>query len=258
LAPGASLTIFVTRTVQASDPDPTPNTTTFTATDDLAGADTPITTSVSDSVNLFQPSATLTETVSPTAGVVGTSLTYTYTVTNTSSSDSPNLILDTSNPNDSFTSTLFGDIEADAIHAFTGNNLATVASIAPGASFSFTETHVISTSDLPGPISDSTTAHFTLAQNLGNFSNIIKASSQATPVNVVDAGISIAPSGFNEINNPHTFTVTVTQFVNGISSAAAGALVTVNLTNTNGSTTSPTTFTGTTDSSGHFSVTFTS
>src|SRR5262249_25897996 len=37
LAPGASLTIFVTRPVQANDPDPTPDTVTFVGTDDLAG-----------------------------------------------------------------------------------------------------------------------------------------------------------------------------------------------------------------------------
>src|SRR5205814_7487319 len=48
LAPGASLTIFVTRTVQASDPDPTPNTVTFVGTDDLAGQEDQITASVSD------------------------------------------------------------------------------------------------------------------------------------------------------------------------------------------------------------------
>src|SRR5262249_51696082 len=261
LAPGASLTIFVTRTVQASDPDPTPNTTTFTATDDLAGADTPITTSVSDSVNLFQPSATLTETVSPTAGVVGTSLTYTYTVTNTSSSDSPNLILDTSNPNDSFTSTLFGNIEADAIHAFTGNSMATVASIPHGASFSFTETHVISTSDLPGPITDSSVAHFTLANGPSGetFPNIIFTNNAVAPVvHIVNATVSIAPSAFNEVGVPHTFTVTVTQFIDGVSSPAAGANVTVNLKSINAAANPAGPFTGTTDQNGQFKVTFTS
>src|SRR5262245_40645991 len=71
LAPGASMTILVTRQVQQSDPDPTPSTVTFVATDDLAGTADPISTQVSNSVNLFQPSATMTETASPTAGVVG-------------------------------------------------------------------------------------------------------------------------------------------------------------------------------------------
>src|SRR5262249_43768229 len=139
---GQSLTIFVTRTVQASDPDPTLNTTTFTGTDDLAGTDTPITTNVSDSVNLFQPSATLTLTAAPTTATqAGQVIPYTFTVTNTSSTDSPNLVLDLNNPNDSFTDSLLTtaagyNLEADAIHAAAGNNTATAASIAPGASFS--------------------------------------------------------------------------------------------------------------------------
>src|SRR5205085_9896628 len=119
LASGASLIINVTRTVQASDPDPTPDTVTFTGTDDLAGQDDQITATASNSVNLFQPSATLTLTASPTAAAVGTPITYTYTVHNSSSADSPNLVLDSTNqgagdPN-TFTDTLLGDLEADAI-----------------------------------------------------------------------------------------------------------------------------------------------
>src|SRR5262245_13844982 len=66
LAPGASLTVFVTRTVQAGDSDPTFNTVTFTGTDDLAGLDDPITASAIDIVNLFQPSASMTVTANPT------------------------------------------------------------------------------------------------------------------------------------------------------------------------------------------------
>src|SRR5262249_52522623 len=121
LAPGASLTIFVTRTVQAGDPDPTPSTVTFTATDDLAGTDAPIMASVTDSVNLFQPSAKMTPTANPTtAPFLGQVITYTAAVSNTSSTDSPNLVLDTSNPNNSFTDTLLTtaakyNLEADAL-----------------------------------------------------------------------------------------------------------------------------------------------
>src|SRR5262249_51674733 len=102
LDPGQSVTIFVTRIVQATDPDSTFDTVTFAYNDSPAFTDTPVTTSVTDSVNLFQPSATLTLSASPTSATVGTPITYTYTVTNTSSSDSPNLVLDLNNPNDSF------------------------------------------------------------------------------------------------------------------------------------------------------------
>jgi uncharacterized repeat protein (TIGR01451 family) len=263
LGVGQSLTIFVTRPVQAADPDPTVSTTTFVGTDDLAGTEDPITASTpapGNVVNLFQPSATLSETASPTAGTIGTPVTYTYTVTNTSSPDSPNLVLDLSNPNDSFTSTLFGDLEADAIHAATGSSTATVASIAPGASFSFSETHVISTGDLPGPITDSSVAHFTLAQNLGPFPNIIFTNTAVAPVvHIVSATVGIAPNAVNEVGQPHTFTVTVNQIVDGVSSAAAGANVTATLTSINGANAVPSTLlSGTTNSSGQFQVTFTS
>src|SRR5262249_43213274 len=97
LASGASLDIFVTRTVQANDPDATNSTVTWVGTDDLAGTTDPISTTAPNSVNLFQPSVTLKETTSASAGVVGTPITYTYLVTNTSSADSPSLVLDTSN-----------------------------------------------------------------------------------------------------------------------------------------------------------------
>jgi hypothetical protein len=263
LAPGASLTILVSRPVQATDPDPTPDTVTFVGTDDLAGTADPITTSVSNSVNLFQPSVSMTETASTTAAAAGTPITYTYTIHNTSSSDSPNLVLNSANQGtgdpDTFTSSLFGDIEADAVHALAGNNTATTASLAPGASFSFTETHVLSASD-PTPLTDTTNAIFSLAQNLGAFPNQIHSNTTTATVRRVNAEISIAGSGVNEINNPHTFTVTVNQDLgdgNGFV-PAANEPVTVTLTNTNGSTTSPTTFNVTTNASGQASVTFTS
>src|SRR5262249_33859408 len=97
LAPGASLTILVTRTVQAGDADPTTSPVTFVGTDALAGLADQITAKADNSVNLFQPSATLTVTANPTtAQHLGDPITYTYTVTNTSSADSPNLVLDTS------------------------------------------------------------------------------------------------------------------------------------------------------------------
>jgi uncharacterized repeat protein (TIGR01451 family) len=267
LAAGAKLDIAVTRTVQPGDPDPTINTVTFTGNDKANFSDTPITTTVIENVNLFQPSAALSLTASPTSGTVGTPITYTYTVTNTSSSDSPNLVLDSTNqgagdPN-TLTDTLLGDLEADAIHAFTGSSTATRASIPPGASFSFTETRPIMSSDLPGPVTDSALARFTLEQNLGNFSNIIPAQSQVVPVNIVDASISIAPDKVDEVGDEHTFVVTVTQTLNGVTSAAVGANVHVTLTNANGASYTqfdgvPLVLSGTTDSNGHFSVSFTS
>src|SRR5206468_7136678 len=141
LAPGDSVTVFVTRTVQAGDSDPTNSTVTFTYNTKADFTGTSATATASDSVNLFQPSASMTVVASPTsASHLGDLITYTYTVNNTSSSDSPNLVLSTSNANNSFTDTLIGDIEADAVAAGGG-------SVAPGGSFSFTETRAITAGD---------------------------------------------------------------------------------------------------------------
>jgi hypothetical protein len=260
LAPNATLTIFVTRTVQASDPDPTDNTVTFVGTDDLAGTADPIKASVMDEVNLFQPSATMTEVASPTAGVVGTPITYTYTVTNTSSSDSPNLVLGTATS--FFTDSLFPNMLADAIAAMPIHPGDGTGQLAPGGSFSFTETRPIQASD-PTPLTDSPTAGFTLVQSpIFQGTNVIHASASST-VHIVDANISIAPSAVNEVGQEHTFTVTVNQILDGVSSAAQGASVTVTLTGTNGANpvpfdSVPFMLSGTTDSNGQFFVHFTS
>ncbi|HEV8604481.1 MAG TPA: hypothetical protein VGQ99_03895 [Tepidisphaeraceae bacterium] len=205
LAAGASLTINVTRTVQASDPDPTTSTTTFTATDDLAGLDDPITTTATTSVNLFQPSATLSLTASPTtAKHLGDVITYTYKVVNTSSADSPNLVLSTSNPNNSFTDTLLGNVEADAVAAGGG-------SLAPGGSFTFTEARAIQAGD-PTPLTNTATVIFTLAQNLGSFSNQIKANAASSVTLLPELTITKAATGGITVIHPGdtaSYTITV-------------------------------------------------
>jgi uncharacterized repeat protein (TIGR01451 family) len=205
LAAGASLTINVTRTVQSGDADPTTSTYTVTGTDDLAGTADPITASAATSVNLFQPSSTMILTASPTtAQHLGDVITYTYTVNNTSSSDSPNLVLSTSNANNSFTDTLLGNLEADAIAAGGG-------SVAPGGSFSFTETRAIQAGD-PSPLKNTATVIFTLAQNLGSFSNLIKANASTSITLLPELNISKAITGGIDTIHPGdtaSFTITV-------------------------------------------------
>jgi hypothetical protein len=272
LGAGKSLEIDVTRVTQAGDPNPTTDTVTVTGTDDLAGTGTPITASATNTLNVFHPSVSLVETASPTAGVGGTPITYTFAITNTSTSNSPHLVLDLSNPNDFIVDDLFSNITADAVHAETGNPSATVADIAPGVTFSFTETRPIMASDAT-PLTDHVTADFTLAQNLGNFSNIITAAASTT-THTVDAEVTIAPDATNEVGQAHTFTVTVMEndglpigaaggdAFNGFG-AAANANVTVTLTGKNGANPVafdgvPLTLTGTTDVNGQFKVEFTS
>jgi uncharacterized repeat protein (TIGR01451 family) len=86
LAPGATCTFDVSRTVQAGDPDPLENTVTV----HYHPAEFPndITDSDSHSVDLFQPSVTIDKT-GDELSKVGDSVDYVITVTNTSSSDTP-------------------------------------------------------------------------------------------------------------------------------------------------------------------------
>src|SRR5262249_55924280 len=158
-----------------------------------------------DNVNLFQPSASLTVTADPTTATsLGQPITYTFTVTNTSSSDSPNLVLDTSNPNNFFTDTLLGDLEAAAIAAGGG-------SLAPGASFTFTVTRPIQAGD-PTPLTNTTTVAFTLAPTFGNFTNIITAQSSASVTLLPHLEITKAITNGIDVIHPGdtaSFTITV-------------------------------------------------
>jgi uncharacterized repeat protein (TIGR01451 family) len=206
LATGASVTISVTRTVQKGDPDPTTSTYTVTGTDDLAGTEDAVTASANTSVNLFQPSATMTLVASPTtAQHLGDLITYTYTVNNTSSADSPNLVLSTSNASNSFTDTLLGNLEADAITAGGG-------SVAPGGSFTFNETRAIQAGD-PSPLKNTATVVFTLAQNLGSFGNLISANASTSVTLLPELNITKAVTGGVTTIHPGdtaSFTITVT------------------------------------------------
>jgi hypothetical protein len=90
LAPGATCTIAVSRTVQAGDPDPLPNTVTavYNNRDDFSG--TAVSDSDSHSVNLFQPAIAVAKT-GPQYSKLGDDVNYTLTLNNTSSGDTPDL-----------------------------------------------------------------------------------------------------------------------------------------------------------------------
>jgi hypothetical protein len=83
------------------------------------------------------------------------------------------------------------------------------------------------------------------------------------PLVVVDATITIAPNATNEVNNPHTFTVTVTRNDGTGFVPAAGVPVTYTLTDSNGAAhltapNPPTTCDGATDGNGQCAIQFTS
>src|SRR5262245_20060148 len=163
----------------------------------------------------FHPSATMTVTAGPSsATALGQVITYTYTVNNTSSADSPNLVLDTNDPNNSFTDSLLAayNLEADAIHAFTGDSAATRASIAPGATFSFTRTPAIQAGD-PTPLTNTSTVVFTLAQDLGSFDDLVTAQASASVTLLPHLLIHKEVTGGQDLIRPGdtaSFTITVT------------------------------------------------
>jgi uncharacterized repeat protein (TIGR01451 family) len=95
LAPGAKCSFNVNYTIQGTDPDPLNNTVTVHYHPD--GFPNDITANDSHSVNLFQPSITLTKT-GDELSKIGDKVDYTITLSNTSSNDTPDLICTISDP----------------------------------------------------------------------------------------------------------------------------------------------------------------
>jgi uncharacterized repeat protein (TIGR01451 family) len=92
LAPGATCTITLRRTVQPGDPDPLPNTVSILYSEHANFTGLEFTSSDDHSVNLFQPAVTIEKT-GDGLSKVGDDVTYTFKITNASSQDSPNLSL---------------------------------------------------------------------------------------------------------------------------------------------------------------------
>ena len=106
-------------------------------------------------------------------------------------------------------------------------------------------------------------AHTTLqvgGVTLTRATNGAAGNSEPATKTYVNARISIAPSATNEVGAPHTFTVTLEKDTGtGTFVAAAGEHVDVTLTDSNGASPAPAgPFSGTTNASGQFAVTFTS
>lgn len=146
VAPQASDTEDVTFAVPSGAPDPLVNT--ATASCHYPGlTDVVVSTQAQASTNLFQPSVTVSKT-GPAYAEVGDTITYNVTITDTSSSDSPNLVLD------SFSDTKAGSVTPPA----ACNNLAS------GASCSFSYTYVVQPGDdngQPGAqMSNTATVHY--------------------------------------------------------------------------------------------------
>jgi uncharacterized repeat protein (TIGR01451 family) len=176
LAPLGSCTITYDRTVLPGDTDPLVNTVTATYNPLANFGGTAITDTDSHSVNLFQPRVEVTKTADPVAAVVGQGINYTITITNASSSDSPNLVLDSiSDP------LLGGDITASAPAA--------CLSLAPGANCTFLVARAVQSGD-PDPLINTVTVHY----HPDGFPNDITDTDSAT-VNILQPGINVTKTG---------------------------------------------------------------
>ncbi|TMK18650.1 MAG: hypothetical protein E6G68_06845, partial [Actinobacteria bacterium] len=144
LASGASCTIHLTYTVQKGDPDPLVNTVDIVYNNHSNLEGTEVSDSDSHSTNLFQPKVAVTKT-GETSGKVGDTIHYLFTVTNQSSSDSPDLIMD------SIIDSLIGDLAGDAPAACD--------TLAPGDSCTFEVDRVVQAND-PDPLPNTFTVHY--------------------------------------------------------------------------------------------------
>ena len=134
LAPGASVTVTVTRTVLAGDPSPLPNT--VTSVYGVVGTATSITKTANCSIDIVHPSYTLTKSCAPATENVGDTTTYTFVITNTG---------DVALTRQSVNDTLLGDLASNF-----------PASLAPGASVTVTATRVVLATD-PSPLPNTVT-----------------------------------------------------------------------------------------------------
>ena len=192
LAPNTTCTITATRTVQAGDPDPLPNTVsiTYRGEADLSGA--AIADTDDHSVNLFQPSVEVVK-GGDTLSKVGDEVTYDFTITNTSSADSPNLVLD------SISDTLLGDLTGAASPVECDN-------LAPSASCSFSVNRTVQAGD-SDPLPNTVTVHYHPA----GFPNDI-TDDDSHEVNLFQPSVTIDKTGdeLSKVGDPVNYTITVT------------------------------------------------
>jgi uncharacterized repeat protein (TIGR01451 family) len=122
LAPGASCTFTADHTFQAGDPDPYTNTVTVQYTGAADGTGGTVSDSDEHTTELFQPSIDFSKTVDVTLSKIGDTANYTLTLDNTSSTDSPDLNCEVTDPtlgvDDSFTIASGDSHDTTASHTF--------------------------------------------------------------------------------------------------------------------------------------------
>jgi uncharacterized repeat protein (TIGR01451 family) len=197
LAPSASCTITASYLITGSDPDPLVNTVvaTYNSKSDLTGQD--VAESDDHSVNLFQPAVQVDKSVAPELSKIGDDVTYSFTITNNSSSDSPDLILD------SVSDDVLGDLAGDAPSSCD--------QLAPGDSCSFDVDYTIQGDD-PDPLVNIVTVHY----HPSGFPNDISDTDTAS-VNLFQVSVNIDKTGdaLSKVGDDVNYTITVTNTSSG-------------------------------------------
>jgi uncharacterized repeat protein (TIGR01451 family) len=181
LAPGASATVTLNRTVLAGDPDPLSNTVTATYTSGSGIFETSDTATATDSTNLFQPSITVTKNCAPDSVDVGDVVTCTIVITNTSSADTPTL-----------TGLTIPDTRSgDLLDAANPNIVSTncLANLLVGGTCTVVTRYTVLASDV-SPLTNSVTVNYSPA----GFPNVITATaSDSVTINPRQAGEGCTP-----------------------------------------------------------------
>ena len=201
LAPDETCTIEYTYTVQAGDPDPLENTVDveYNRDEDLTGDS--VTDSASHEVNLFQPGIKVTKT-GDAFSKTGDTVTYNFEIENTSSSDSPDLVLDTID--DNVLGDLAGDAPADCSELAAEDD-PTTEDVEDKCNFSVQ--HQVSATEGAGEtLTNTVTAHY----HPEGFLNDITDSDDHT-VDIVHPALELTKTGdaFSKTGDTVTYTVTV-------------------------------------------------
>ncbi len=152
LAVGGSCTFDITRTVLATDADPTPNTVTVHYSPDGFPNDIP--DSDSHSVDLFAPAVEIIKT-GETVSKAGDAVTYQFTINNKTDGDLTTGALDGTAPDlvlDSINDTVLGDLATPA-------NAAGCGTLSLGGSCNFSVTRTVLGTD-PDPLDNTVTVHY--------------------------------------------------------------------------------------------------
>ncbi|HEU5097666.1 MAG TPA: hypothetical protein VFU22_01390, partial [Roseiflexaceae bacterium] len=198
----------VNRTVQAGDADPLVNTVDVLYHPD--GFPNDITASDGHSVNLFQPSVSITKN-GDALSKIGDDVSYHFKITNTSSADSPNLVLN------SITDDVLGNLASYA---------GSCASLAPNATCEFDVPWTVAAVDLhpvdgqaDDPVINTVTIHF----NPDGFPNDITATA-SHELNLFQPSIAFAKTADTELSKVGD-EVNYTLTLNNTSSADSPPLV---------------------------------